>query len=95
MMEAPDSPPEMQHVAPSSSQAQSSSSTRVNGETKVNHGAPGSSWNTKKFDEEYARAYNQLLDQNWDQSESSSLSTSFVGLAADGMIAKYGDVLLQ
>lgn len=43
----------------------------MNGESsaKVNHGPPGSSWTTKKFQEEYERANTQVLDQNWDSSE--------------------------
>ena len=77
MMEAPDSPPETSHlpVLANSSQLSSSAQTnsnRVNGEsnTKVSHGAPGSTWTTKKFQEEYERANTQVLDQNWDASES-------------------------
>jgi hypothetical protein len=78
MMDAPDSPPEQSHhnfgtqsfssLPPASQQ---SNSGRVNGEgaQKVNHGAPGSSWNTKKFNEEYDRAVNTLLDSQWDHSK--------------------------
>ncbi len=29
------------------------------------HGEPGSAWSTKKFAEEYERAFNQLQDQQW------------------------------
>jgi hypothetical protein len=32
---------------------------------EVDHGEPGSSWKTKKFSEEYERAFNQLLDQKF------------------------------
>jgi hypothetical protein len=75
MMEAPDSPPETSHTAAANSSQPSSSqqtnSNRVNGDgnAKVNHGPPGSSWTTKKFQEEYERANTQVLDQNWDSSE--------------------------
>ncbi|KAG0649961.1 hypothetical protein D0Z07_3971 [Hyphodiscus hymeniophilus] len=84
MMEAPDSPPEApsSSAGPSSSiQLQSpidsgdtnhkANSSRSNGDSaaKVNHGAPGSSWSTKKFHEEYDRACGSLLDQNWDSTK--------------------------
>lgn len=77
MMEAPDSPPEQHTVfSPTySSQAQSSqqaaNSARTNGDNsaKVNFGAPGSSWQTKKFNEEYERAESQLLDRQWDHGD--------------------------
>jgi hypothetical protein len=82
MMEAPDSPPELSYAtlanqsfsAQTPSSSQQSNSGRVNGEAnaKVNHGAPGSSWQTKKFTEEYERAQNALLDQNWDHGEFAS-----------------------
>jgi len=74
MAEAPDSPPEISHLpAPAqsftthlTSSAQPTSS-RVNGEAaKVNHGAPGSTWSTKKYQDEYDRACSSLVDQNWD-----------------------------
>ncbi|KAH8808341.1 hypothetical protein F5884DRAFT_791906 [Xylogone sp. PMI_703] len=32
-------------------------------------GAPGSSWNTTKYREDYERAYVTLLDQTWDHSK--------------------------
>ncbi|KUJ07941.1 uncharacterized protein LY89DRAFT_742240 [Mollisia scopiformis] len=74
MMEVPDSPPEferspMQSFASQPSGSQSSNAVRVNGETatKVNYGAPGSSWQTKKFNEEYEKMESQLLDKQWDQ----------------------------
>jgi len=79
MMEAPDSPPE-QHVMFSPIQAsqgqtsqQAANPTRTNGDAKVNFGAPGSSWQTKKFNDEYERAENQLLDRQWDHSEHHSV----------------------
>ncbi|KAL2067126.1 hypothetical protein VTL71DRAFT_1550 [Oculimacula yallundae] len=79
-MEAPDSPPETTH-ANTSSQASAPSSTlantsgRVNGDggsgggsssTKINFGAPGSSWQTKKFSEEYEKAEANMLDRSWE-----------------------------
>lgn len=76
MMEAPDSPPETSHVPQqSSNQSQSSGSAqqantsgRVNGDsgTKVNFGAPGSSWQTKKFNDEYEKTESMLLDRQWE-----------------------------
>ncbi|PMD64086.1 uncharacterized protein K444DRAFT_583824 [Hyaloscypha bicolor E] len=81
MMEIPDSPPE-QHImfSPTNiSQAQGSQQAanpaRTNGDNsaKVNFGAPGSSWQTKKFNDEYERAESQLLDRNWDHSECNSI----------------------
>jgi hypothetical protein len=32
---------------------------------KINFGAPGSSWNTKKFNDEYDREYNKVIDKEW------------------------------
>lgn len=75
-MEAPDSPPETTHANTSSqasgpSGTQANTSSRVNGEggssnTKTNFGAPGSSWSTKKFNEEYEKAEANLLDRGWE-----------------------------
>ncbi|KAH7330104.1 hypothetical protein BKA65DRAFT_404961 [Rhexocercosporidium sp. MPI-PUGE-AT-0058] len=75
-MEAPDSPPETTQVnssgqASTASGTQANSSSRVNGEggsssTKTNFGAPGSSWTTKKFNEEYEKAESNLLDRTWE-----------------------------
>ncbi|CZR62062.1 uncharacterized protein PAC_11959 [Phialocephala subalpina] len=90
MMEAPDSPPELDRVVsptqsfaslPSGSQQPSSSSGRVNGESgaKVNFGAPGSSWQTKKFNEEYDKMESQLLDKSWEQRFGDPLLTNNVG----------------
>jgi hypothetical protein len=87
MMEAPDSPPEapQSFAGPSSSFLQSPNSSqptnhqantsRSNGDSaaKVNHGAPGSSWTSKKFHDEYERAMNSLLDKNWDPGKSSQV----------------------
>jgi len=72
MMEAPDSPPEtFNNSFDGNSNSQAAGGNRASSESsKVNHGAPGSSWNTKKFREEYDRVYNGLLDQNWDHSKS-------------------------
>ncbi|PVH74762.1 hypothetical protein DL98DRAFT_575501 [Cadophora sp. DSE1049] len=78
-MEAPDSPPETNHassssqIPPTPTQANTSGG-RVNGEgsggsssnTKANFGAPGSSWMTKKFNEEYEKAEANLLDRGWE-----------------------------
>jgi len=77
MMEAPDSPPEqgIMFSPTSTSQAQSShqaaNHARANGDSnaKVNFGAPGSSYSTKKFMDEYERAENQLLDRQWDHTK--------------------------
>jgi hypothetical protein len=81
MMEAPDSPPEQNVMfSPTfTSQAQSSQQAanpgRANGDSnaRVNFGAPGSSYSTKKFMDEYERAENQLLDRQWDNSECGSV----------------------
>ncbi|KAG9232071.1 hypothetical protein BJ875DRAFT_467889 [Amylocarpus encephaloides] len=72
MMEAPDSPPhgstQAQFVAQSKSVQSNSSAARANGEgnSKANFGSPGSSWSTKKFNEEYQRAYDAQTDKDWD-----------------------------
>ncbi|KAF4621573.1 hypothetical protein G7Y89_g14515 [Cudoniella acicularis] len=65
--------PKQQSSQPSGSQ-QSQSNTgasRVNGEggstsVKANFGAPGSSYATKKFNEEYERALQSVVDKDWD-----------------------------
>ncbi|KAE8452390.1 hypothetical protein EG329_001090 [Mollisiaceae sp. DMI_Dod_QoI] len=75
MMEAPDSPPEFERISPTQSftsppsGSQQPNTGRVNGESgaKVNYGAPGSSWQTKKFNEEYDKIESQLLDKQWEQ----------------------------
>jgi len=36
------------------------------GETKINFGAPGNTWSTKKFAEEYERAENLIMDKHWE-----------------------------
>jgi hypothetical protein len=86
VMEAPDSPPETNQVPTANHSAalsgsQTAASSQVAGgnrgsETKINHGAPGSSWNNKKWQEEYERSYALLLDQNWDPCEFGSLAFS-------------------
>jgi hypothetical protein len=35
------------------------------GASESGHGEPGSAWSTKKFAEEYERAFSQLQDQQW------------------------------
>jgi hypothetical protein len=35
------------------------------GVSESGHGEPGSAWSTKKFAEEYERAFSQLQDQQW------------------------------
>jgi hypothetical protein len=92
MMEAPDSPPDTQSVSASSQPfsaqqptSQSSGGSRSNTEAKLNHGAPGSSWNNKKFYEEYERVYAQVIDQSWDNSEFSSRAHLLEELGTDGL----------
>ena len=82
MAEAPESPPETSHhplANPSFSShlpiSHESTSKQVNGDpSKVSYGAPGSSWSTKKFRDEYERTFSALLDQNWDPGEFTRLS---------------------
>jgi hypothetical protein len=78
MMEAPDSPPHIssQNLPPTFSQIKpnqsNQSAARVNGDgtgAKANFGAPGSSWNNKKFAEEHQRAYEMQTDKDWDPGE--------------------------
>lgn len=80
MMEAPDSPPDthqtMANQSAPLSGSQAVGSSRANGDTKPNHGAPGSSWNNKKWHDEYERAYSHLLDQDWDASEFEGVPSS-------------------
>lgn len=82
MMDAPDSPPEMPSASignlittlssgsskDTSPMTMAPPASKASGETKVSFGAPGSSWNTKKFSEEYERAEATLLDKNWNAS---------------------------
>lgn len=49
--------------------ATSSTNTGVNGSEASTHGDPGSTWNGKKFREEYDKAFNDLLDQTWTMGE--------------------------
>jgi hypothetical protein len=101
MMEIPDSPPEQHSMfsPTSASQAQNSQQasnpTRTNGDNsaKVNFGAPGSSWQTKKFNDEYERAESQLLDRTWDHSE--CYYVLIYGKSTESCAAKYGDPLIQ
>lgn len=75
-MEAPESPPEISHANPASqasapSGTQANTSGRLTGDvhgntTKTNFGAPGSSWSTKKFNEEYEKAESNMLDRGWE-----------------------------
>jgi hypothetical protein len=76
-MDAPDSPPEFTQAQASTWQSskeaaqptpQANTGSRVNGEAKAHFGAPGSSWQTKKFSEEYERAEANLLDKQWSHS---------------------------
>ena len=48
--------------------------------SKVNHGAPGSSYSTKKHAEEVDRTSKFVLDKDWDASESPALPPSFFSL---------------
>lgn len=74
MMDTPDSPPETQTLSgPSSSftgpQPQYNGGkalSKTEEASKINHGVPGSSYSSKKFQEDYERAYNSLIDKNWD-----------------------------
>ncbi|KAF5870030.1 uncharacterized protein Bfra_010176 [Botrytis fragariae] len=64
-MEAPDSPPDL-YSAHNHSNTPATTPSKSATQEKVNHGAPGSSWNSKKFQEEYDRACEGLVDKNWD-----------------------------
>jgi hypothetical protein len=84
MMETPDSPPEQgamfspTFTPQAQSSQQAANPARANGDSnaKVNFGAPGSSYSTKKFVDEYERAENQLLDRQWDNSECNPVCVS-------------------
>lgn len=97
MIEAPDSPPEPER-SPTQSFAgqpsQPSNPNRVNGESgaKVNYGAPGSSWQTKKFHEEYDKMESQLLDKQWERKSTNTNCISTV--KANWVLERYGDPLL-
>jgi hypothetical protein len=60
------------------------------------HGEPGSAWSTKKFAEEYERAFSQLQDKEWSMGawqplhHEASIATNF-----NFSIAQYGDPLLK
>ncbi|CAD6447156.1 5e86d77e-1ec0-4bea-b748-283f758c186d [Sclerotinia trifoliorum] len=67
MMEAPDSPPDLYaHNYSFSDTPVTTPSKSVAPQDKINHGSPGSSWTSKKFREEYDRAWDALVDRNWD-----------------------------
>ncbi|RDW66266.1 hypothetical protein BP6252_09901 [Coleophoma cylindrospora] len=70
MAEAPDSPPaEVSNSNNFVSASESSSSNQVNGggsAAKISSGAPGATWNNKKFMEDYHRADATLVDRDWD-----------------------------
>lgn len=74
MAEAPDSPPaEASNNNNLAGPSQSSSSGQTNGSggvTKISSGAPGATWNNKKFTEDYLRAEGTLVDRDWDASKS-------------------------
>ena len=99
MMEAPDSPPDAHHNPAVANQSaslaasQTGTGSRANGETKANHGAPGSSWNNKKWHDEYERASCQLLDQDWNHGEFGARLISREGLI--NWLGTYGDPLLS
>lgn len=63
MADAPDSP------NTSSSQSPTIRKESVGGGGVERSGAPGSSWNNKKFHEEFERAQNALVDKDFDHSE--------------------------
>ncbi|QSZ28977.1 hypothetical protein DSL72_003486 [Monilinia vaccinii-corymbosi] len=67
MMDTPESPSDIytNNHSFSDTPVKSPSKTPVT-QDKVNHGAPGSSWSSKKYREEYDRAWDGLVDQNWD-----------------------------
>jgi hypothetical protein len=93
-MEAPDSPPDVIFSPSSTPQAQSTQQAanpaRANGDSsaKINFGAPGSSWQTKKFIDEYERAENQLLDRQWDHSECGYLGSDRILLIAKSEVRR-------
>ncbi|PBP22551.1 hypothetical protein BUE80_DR006534 [Diplocarpon rosae] len=65
-LDTPDSPPESSHLERQSAGPQGASLGRANGDAKTNFGAPGSSYQTKKFGEEYEKVEAQLLDRQWE-----------------------------
>ncbi|TVY93534.1 hypothetical protein LAWI1_G000414 [Lachnellula willkommii] len=66
MADAPDSP--IQTSSQQFHSPQHSQGSRANGAEKSS-GAPGSTWNTKKFNEEYDRAMMGILDKDWDHTK--------------------------
>lgn len=79
MDQTPDSPPELSNQSLPNTQNQGASSSRANtssnGATgngnsssgdKVSHGTPGSSWNNKKYKEEYETAFSRLCHQEYE-----------------------------
>lgn len=79
MDQTPDSPPELASQGSASGQNQGASSTRANstsngatgnggssGGDKAGHSAPGSSWNNKKYKEEYEIAASRLCHQDYE-----------------------------
>ncbi|CAL3963655.1 unnamed protein product [Diplocarpon coronariae] len=65
-LDAPDSPPESSHVERPRAGSQGAPAGRAGGDAKTNFGAPGSSYQTKKFAEEYEKVEAQLLDRQWE-----------------------------
>ncbi|KAL3420803.1 hypothetical protein PVAG01_07248 [Phlyctema vagabunda] len=79
MAEAPDSPPEFHNMTAHHFQNPANSSSTVAphlqgnnggsgsvGAPKLAQGAPGATWNSKKFIDEYQRTELLLTDLNWD-----------------------------
>lgn len=60
MWDIPTSPPDTTTI---------STSTQSQPPSKAIQGAPGASWNSKKGHEEYEKAFEKVLDKNWDASK--------------------------
>lgn len=75
-MDTPDSPPDLythsQSFSDTPATTPSKSMNIATPHEKINHGAPGSSWTSKKFREEYDRIWDGLVHREWDGSEFSS-----------------------
>jgi len=66
IVEKPDAPITQRPSISNGNSSPSSSTRTISASTS--QGAPGSSWQTKKFQEEYDRSMSQILDQKWNMS---------------------------
>lgn len=82
-------------MSPPSVDSKDPSTNASRGSAKEDHGEPGSCWNNQKFQEEYARAFEGLLDQKFSMGAFFTFSPTRPprNAFADSSLAQYGDPL--